>query len=185
MLGEVRALIPTKVPLVALTATADAIQTIVKTLAMYTVEYITELPDRPNIKYNFIKAATTDYDQMFNWLPGYLIQEGSKAERIIVFCRTVAQCRELYAFVDSEVDLQRKPFAMYHSETNPDIQREVVASFAQSDGVIRCLFSTVAFGMGVDCKGTLYTLVFQEMWSRSSRRVGEQDVMGNKVTRHF
>ena len=155
MLSEVRALIQARIPLVALTATAtaDVVKQIVKTLVMYNVVYIMEPPDRPNIKFWCVRSSSKDIEDIFHWLPGYLNQEGASSERIIIYCRTLSQCRELYGFMEEEVDIDPKPYAMYHSETDHDIQKEVVSSFAETDGRIRCLFSTVAFGMGVDVKG--------------------------------
>ena len=43
-------------------------------------------------------------------------------------------------------------FAMYHQKTDPEIQASVRLSFAQSTGVIRVLFCTIAFAMGIDTK---------------------------------
>ncbi|XP_072042303.1 putative ATP-dependent DNA helicase Q1 [Amphiura filiformis] len=103
-----------------------------------TIAYATESPDRPNIKYSCVRVSTRDYDES---IP------------LIVYCRSLTQSRKLYAYLDAEVHVHPKPFAKYHSETIPDIQKEVVASFAHEDGEIRILFSTIAFGMGVDVKG--------------------------------
>lgn len=51
------------------------------------------------------------------------------------------------------IPLSKKPsdrlIDMYHSSLDADSQDRVVKSFT-SDGVLRCVVSTIAFGMGID-----------------------------------
>ena len=68
MLGEVRAFFPSRVPLLALTATAteDVTKSIIKTL-LYNVVYVLESPDRKNIKFVTMKMQTGDQEDWFDW----------------------------------------------------------------------------------------------------------------------
>ena len=154
MLGEVRAFFPSRVPLVALTATAteEVTKSIIKTLAMYDVVYVLESPDRRNIKYVTMKMRTGDQEDWFGWLVNELTERGEATERVIIYCRTLAQCRDLYAFFEAEL-ATNCTFAMFHSETDSAIQADIVKSFSDPNGQIRVLFSTIAFGMGIDVKG--------------------------------
>ena len=160
MLGEVRAFFPSRIPLVALTATAteDVTKSIIKTLAMYDVVYVLESPDRKNIKLVTMKMRTGDQEDWFGWLVQELKERGEAAERIIIYCRTLAQCRDLYGFFEAELDTECRTFAMFHSETDAAVQADIVTSFSNPNGQIRVLFSTIAFGMGIDVKG-LYTVI--------------------------
>ena len=41
---------------------------------------------------------------------------------------------------------------MYHAETPEPIKKHISKDMSKEDGHIRVLFSTIAFGMGIDCK---------------------------------
>ena len=47
---------------------------------------------------------------------------------------------------------------LYHTNTEADVQRKIIDSFAQEDGEVRVLFTTVAFGLGIDVRG-LHTVI--------------------------
>ena len=69
-LADIRALLPTGVPLMALTATAT-LQTrndVMKNLAMTQVHVVQESPNRPNIKLSTVQCAKKDYEGIFSWL---------------------------------------------------------------------------------------------------------------------
>ena len=74
-------------------------------------------------------------------------------ERLIVYCRSRSQCSSLYGIFEEELD-NNDHFAMCHGGTDTEIAKKVVKEFEKVDGNIRVLFATVAFGMGVDVKGT-------------------------------
>ena len=50
-------------------------------------------------------------------------------------------------------DFKNRPYAMYHSQTSQVIKDHILASFSKTDGLVRVLVASIAFGMGVDCKG--------------------------------
>ena len=39
------------------------------------------------------------------------------------------------------------------TQINKDVKDFVMKSFSCNDGIVRVIFATIAFGMGVDCKG--------------------------------
>ena len=49
---------------------------------------------------------------------------------------------------------------MYHTNTEKNVQEEIIQSFGVDDGIIRVLIATIAYGMGVDCKGVYNTIIF-------------------------
>lgn len=127
-LADIRAMIPANIPLMAMTATAT-IQTrkdVIKNLAMFNVHIVEESPNRPNIKLVNIRSAKKDFEHMFGWLVEELKEKKNSAERIIVYCRTLPQCRDLYSIFFSLMKCKKGdkqlPFAMYHSETPPEVQ---------------------------------------------------------------
>ena len=44
---------------------------------------------------------------------------------------------------------------MYHAKTDEDIKNHITSSFNCLSGSVRFSVATVAFGMGIDCKGLL------------------------------
>ena len=47
---------------------------------------------------------------------------------------------------------------MYHAFTSQEMKDFILASFKNPVGSVRILIATIAFGMGVDCKG-FYTVI--------------------------
>ena len=55
-------------------------------------------------------------------------------------------------------DFRDRTYAMFHSQTSQVIKEHIINPFSNSNGHARILIATIAFGMGVDCKG-LKTMV--------------------------
>jgi superfamily II DNA/RNA helicase len=156
-LADMRALIPSKVPVMALTATATSeVRTkIVDSLSMHMPCVISESPDRVNIKYLNIRIHERDPHKSnvaFDWLIWKLKTEQINMHRMIVYCRNRNQCNTLYGIFEDQLD-STENFAMCHGGTDAEVSKKVVKDFEKEDGQIRVLFATVAFGMGVDVKG--------------------------------
>ena len=56
-------------------------------------------------------------------------------------------------FKNSYKDYIDRPFAMFDSQTSEEIKEHILDSFKTSNGSVRVLLATIAFGMGVDCVG--------------------------------
>ena len=54
------------------------------------------------------------------------------------------------AFDAGQVDFDHKLIGEYHAEVEESDKLRILAEFSKPDSKIRCLISTVAFGMGVD-----------------------------------
>ena len=98
-LGELRSMVPRKIPVVALTATATAStrSAIVKSLGLNNPAIVIKSPRRENIKYVVMKTKEKDIVKTFKWKLEEVRERGKQAERLIVYCRTKAQCNHLYA----------------------------------------------------------------------------------------
>ena len=75
------------------------------------------------------------------------------------FCRSVSQTAELYcSFMENLInrgmdpDPSQRLVEMYHRNIDEDSRIRITTEFKKTDSVIRCLISTVAFGMGVQIK---------------------------------
>jgi ATP-dependent DNA helicase RecQ len=150
-----------KVPVVVLTATAtpEVEKQIRENLQMNDVTRIVSPPDRPNIRYSVVKMKTDDVDQNFSWLIQELLKQGYSSRRVIIFCKSHASCRNLYRKFHIALKLcnyssyKDRQFAMFHAGTDDEIKSFIIDSFSKENGMVRVLFATTAFGMGVDCKG--------------------------------
>ena len=156
-LAELRAFLPSNIPVVALTATATAQvrKGIISNLAMTNTHIIEGSPNRENIKYIVIDSFCNkihESSSSWSWLTSRLNSLQANTPRIIIYCRSRSQCTGLYGIFKSAVDSQTH-YAMYHAATATDVQLEIVKDFENETGVIRVLFATIAFGMGVNVRG--------------------------------
>ena len=66
---------------------------------------------------------------------------------------------------------------MYHTNTEQNVQEEIIQSFGVDVGTIRVLITTIAYGPGVDCKGVYNTIICGhpadvDDYVHMSRRIG-------------
>ena len=121
--------------------------------------------NKPNVRYSVLKVDD-NHTKHFKWLVDGVASQGINTKRHIIFChrandmtglfRLFSTCLGDKQYVSLTNNLPNdcnQLFAMYHKKTDPDIQETVQKSFGTIDGVVRVLFCTIAFGMGVDVKG--------------------------------
>jgi len=93
-----------------------------------------------------------------------------KMSRTIVYCQTIKQCCIIYSvlkgmlghklYSNSANDPRHVLLEMLHSCT-PDKNKDTILDTIQKEeSLIRMLVATIAFGMGVDCKGVHRTIHF-------------------------
>lgn len=159
-LHEIRAFVPPGVPVIATTATVTSS---VREDVMKGCEFVTASPNRPNIYYEVHPRTTIEED--FAPLVSALQSQRNKADRIIVYCRSLNMCSDLYLhfhdclgessyFPPSAPQLSdNRLFGMFHAGT-PVYNKEVIlSSLKDSCGVVRIVFATIALGMGVNVAG--------------------------------
>ena len=81
----------------------------------------------------------------------------------MIFCQTRKQCALVYSafreclgndfFVQKTPDNKKRMMEMFHAVTPESVKKHILDSITQANGHIRILACTVAFGMGVNCKG--------------------------------
>ena len=94
------------------------------------------------------------------WLADTLRRERQNSVRTIVYCQTIKQCSIIYATIkgllgkENMINDNGSPLVeMHHSCTPEANMNSILESFQQEHGAVRLLIATIAFGMGVDCKG--------------------------------
>lgn len=109
------------------------------------------VPDRPNI-YLDIRESKQDHEKELRWLVDYLLRDDICLKKIIVYCRSVTSTATLYNHVKDCLLLQEKSVRiidMFHRNIDEESSVRILQSFRNNDSELKCLFSTVAFGMGV------------------------------------
>lgn len=120
-------------------------------------------PNRPNIMYEVKKR--TDPDTDFAPLLSTLREKLITTPRVIVYCRTLTTCADLFDFFSYEMGRDQyyppgasevsdnRLFGMFHAKT-PQSSKDVIGrSLMDPHGVVRIVFATLAMGMGVDLRG--------------------------------
>lgn len=165
-LGELRSLIPTATRLVILTATATKATKgeILTTLHLSgeDIKFIEQSPDRPNIKYC---AQYLDRNEPIEASFSTLIEElktmRGNTPRTLIYCQTRKQCSVLFRMFEvflgqgiflGTIKPQNRIVEMYHAGTASRVKEHIVDNMASDEGHLRVLISTIAFGMGVNCK---------------------------------
>ena len=91
-------------------------------------------------------------------------------ERTIIYCQTVKQCSTLYSlfaqemgnavFVDEHKDPRKRFVEMLHALSSKSNKDVVLQEMSKEGGCIRVLICTIAFGMGMNCKGVRRVIHF-------------------------
>lgn len=149
---------------------------------------ITESPNKLNICYSVTYISKdTKPEECFAWVANGLKHKGTNAERVLIYCQTIKQCSIVYATIRGIIGdsmyldpKSRNPrhvvLEMLHSCT-PKNKENILKSFQDPQGCIRVLITTIAFGMGIHCKGVHHTIHFgppknPEAYVQESGRAG-------------
>ena len=169
-LGEIRALVPSGTPWLACTATATHVvrEDVCRILDISGCNVICKSPDRPNIYYEVHERRDIKSD--FEPLVKELLSNSKKAKRVIVYCRSMNMCSDIYIHFLTTLGKQsyypdgaeqisdNRLFGMFHSDTPTHNKEVILKSMGKEDGVVRFVFATVALGMGVNFKGLNRTI---------------------------
>ncbi|XP_014669492.1 PREDICTED: ATP-dependent DNA helicase Q-like SIM [Priapulus caudatus] len=160
-LNEIRSVIASDTPFLALTATATEgmRKEIFKSLQMSSDSTtVAIIPERTNIRYTFQKVKK-DIGQNLYWLVQELLSKSDPCKAII-YCRNIASCADLYehfmlalgdkAFTSKEKTLQSRVVGMFHRSTSDANKTHILETFVKADSQLRVVFATIAFGMGVN-----------------------------------
>ena len=161
-INEIRSLVK-GVPLVALTAMATIAtkDKIIKALEMEEAVVISQNPNRKNISYA-VQAVSRGANQTFTPYIDDLKKNGTNSTRLIIYCQTIKVVSRIYGVFKSELgslifatpgDIKSSMVEMYHSRIDDLNQEKILNDFAKSDGQIRILIATIAYGMGINCQG--------------------------------
>ena len=157
--------------MIALTATATrAVRSdIIAKLEMMECKLVHLSPNRPNIYYEV--RPRLDVEEDMAPIVNDLLTNKQKAQRILIYCRSLNMCADLFAHFsyalgetnsyfppNAEHISDNRLYGMFHAKT-PDHNKEVILkSMQDGSGVVRVVFCTVALGMGVNFAGLNYII---------------------------
>ena len=162
-LNEINSLVD--VPFIALTATATqkTKDKMFELLELRNPKQIAESPNKRNVRYTVQKLdKSLPIVENFRCLVNELKSKGKGTTRSIIYCQTVKQCAHLFrmfevelgqSMYDGEVNPQNRLVQMMHSGSPESVKSHVLEQFADSSKCLRILIATIAYGMGVNCKG--------------------------------
>ena len=167
-IAEIRSLVSSDVPVIALTATASKStkHKIFESLSlMKNSTFVLERnPDKPNLKF-YVQYVKKDLEisLLFDFLIEEIRKQKTECERTIIFCQTRKQCAVVYQtfaeslgkslYVNCDGNCRQRLVEMYHAGTPASVKEHIQESLNNENGCIRILACTVAFGMGVNCQG--------------------------------
>ena len=168
LLGEIRSLLQNGIQMSVFTATAtkltkDKIFEVLGLIKMRT--YVFEKsPLKHNLRFSVEYVANNmPIDKIFAPLLENLKRNNCKTARVIIFCQTRNQVALIWRTFEFQLGslmygpgesvLQNRIVEMFHAGTPPSLKNHILQSMAVADGIVRVLVSTVAFGMGVNCRG--------------------------------
>ena len=160
ILGELRSHLD-QASFCALTATCTPRikQKILDVLHLRTIEIATTAvsPDRPNITLTFVDKHPSDIEMALETYLTELLDKRFSCPKVIIYCRNVRRTGHSYGSLSYTLHKQgvpkaevRKLISEYHAELYEDQRLRITSEFRKEDSDIRCLVSTVAFGMGID-----------------------------------
>ena len=147
---------------------------------------VQESPNKKNVMYSVTYIQQSHrIDNTFQWIVDEIIQMGSSAERVIIYCQTIKQCSVVYSKLRSCLgkhfyhgqSVESAVLEMLHSCTPQANKDNIIKSFQDPNGIVKVLVATIAFGMGIDCKEVHTSIHFGppknvESYIQESGRVG-------------
>jgi hypothetical protein len=96
--------------------------------------------------------------------------KGASSTRTVIFCQTRRQCALIYNtfkeslgvdfYLKKDSNPKERLVEMYHSGTPTSVKKHIQENMGVTEGHIRVLVCTIAFGMGVDMKGVCHVIHF-------------------------
>ena len=162
-IGELRSIIPKKVKILALTATATSMtyHVVCERLSMVDPLLVAMPPHRPNIGYRV--KAPIKLDQLSSDISIDLKLWQTDYPKTVVFVRSYRDCCDLYMSIerklgrdifypsDSPSLSKFRMVDIYSSVSTVEKKESVLQFFKKVGSTLRVVIATVSLGMGVDC----------------------------------
>ena len=130
---------------------------------MYDAKMFVATPERSNLRYSVNTIESRDPLLFLASIIENLKEKCYDAKKLLIFCRVMSDVRRVYKCLDNIFgqkfnNYKNRPYGMFHAKTDDAVKNYIISQFSEETSRIRVLISTIAFGMGVNCKG-LYTVI--------------------------
>ena len=189
-IGEIRSIVPRRVRLMALTATAtlSTRKFIIKNLNMQNTAVVYVPPLKHNIAYFVADKPIGGISEAFQPIVDRLKRERTM-NRIIVFCRTYNEVIGIHRFFECALGeyftepkgsqanyVKYRVVDMYTHCTDSSVKKKILEQFT-SPSSLHVVITTVAFGVGIDCQDVRQIIHWvvpedSEMYIQESGRAG-------------
>lgn len=171
-LGELRSIVPSGTPILALTATADldSRARVKKQLQLEGALTITASPNRENIRLGLKTTRGSTLDCL-NWIAREVKEKGLNMRPILVYARTLKEVGRIYCYLKAELeqhtwvnqDPHQSPdnllIGMFHSKTLSQNKKRVLSSLS-GEGNCRVVVATTALGMGLNFTNISHVIMY-------------------------
>ena len=128
------------------------------------------LPDRSNIVLRFIEKHLTEMKDALKWYLEMLATSREACGKAVIYCRNLKQTGlgfgmlsyTLHKAYNVPKEIVRELIGEYHAELYENYRIHIAGEFRKPDSRIRCMISTVAFGMGIDIPDIKYVIHWGE-----------------------
>ena len=149
---------------------------------------IVNIPNRQNIAY-CVQIITPNPSVTFAKMVSDLKVQKTSYERTIIYCLTIMLQTHPYGFFEAELsehiyadesqDPKKRIVEMFHSRSDELNKEEILKSLGDSNGCIRVLIATIAYGISIDCKDVKSVLLIGpsyncEAYLQESGRAGRK-----------
>lgn len=162
-LGEIRSLIPRRVNVMALTATATTLlqKNVIETLGMVNPVIIEISPEKSNLYFSLTKFESIEIS--LKPLMQELKEKRMNMERTLIFCRRPIDCAELWVafrnylgqFITEPpgycVDIPNLRIVDCFTGCTDETVKDIILKQFSAPSCLRIVIATIAFGLGVDC----------------------------------
>ena len=146
--------------MLALTATATKATRdfVIENLCLHNPILLSATPERTDNRYSVVRISSRDSKEFLKPLFEDMTLNLYSARRVLIFHRLTNDVRRSYQCFNQTSknkfhSYSDRPFARYHSKTDDAVKDFLLSDFTNENGIVRVLIATIAFGMGVDCKG--------------------------------
>ena len=200
-IGEIRSLLPSTVPILALTATitkANRIE-VSRILGLRNEILVSKSPCKSNIMY--FKQKFTSIKENFGDMVRGLSTKRLEYPKTIVYCQRCEDCADIFLFFQENmgVNFTDPPNApievprfrmvdMFMSCTEEYVKEQIIKLFSE-DSQLRVVIATVAFGMGIDCRNVTQVIHMLpppdiESYVQETGRVGRNGQLSTAILLH-
>ena len=153
----------------ALTATASysTRQVIINSLMMQKCQVIYKIPNKLNIKYVVMEKPNNILHFLAPLIKD-ISDNGLKANKGIIFCRTYDDCASIFRTLAFELSMKDTLYQkdsngismsvcdLFSSASHPDVKERIISQFITKGGPLKIIVATTAFGLGLDAPDVSY-----------------------------